>query len=116
MIKPETVRIWALEFNEATEQPHFEKNSFRIRKKIFCTLDEKKMQAVLKLNENDQSVFCAYDEKAAYPVKGAWGKQGWTIFELNLCHPDLFRDALTTAFCTVAPKKLATLYLPPTED
>ena len=116
MIKPETVRTWALAFNEATEQPHFEKNSFRIRKKIFCTLDENKKQAVLKLSENDQSVFCAYDDKAAFPVNGAWGKQGWTIFRLDLCHPDLFRDALTTSFCNVAPKKLAAPYLPPAED
>jgi len=116
MIDSDQVKTWALAFAEATEQPHFEKNSFRIRKKIFCTLDEQKKRAVLKLTEADQSVFCAYDPKAAYPANGAWGKQGWTIFEMELTNAELFKDAMTTSYCNVAPKKLAAQYLPPEED
>lgn len=101
---------------EVTEEPHFEKSSFRVKKKIFCTLDQSKRQAVLKLNESDQSVFCAYDPEAVYPVVGAWGKKGWTAFELSKTHADLFKDALTTAYCTVAPKKLAEAHRPTEED
>lgn len=113
MVHIEQVKEWALAYEEATEQPHFEKNSFRVRKKIFCTLDETNGRAVLKLNETDQSVFCSYNLKAAYPANGAWGKQGWTIFDLALTHPELFRDALNTAYCNVAPAKLAALYRTP---
>jgi len=35
------------------------------------------------------------------------GKQGWTLIEMNKVHIDLFSDALTTAYCEVAPKNLA---------
>jgi hypothetical protein len=40
-------------------------------------------------------------------VDNKWGNQGWTLIELSSVHPDLFMDALTTAYCEVAPKKLA---------
>ena len=116
MISAEEIREWAMAFEEALEQPHFEKNSFRIRKKIFCTLDAQKKQAVLKLSEEDQSVFCAYDHTAAYPATGSWGRQGWTIFEIEKTNADLFKDALTCSYCQVAPKKLAKLYLPPESE
>jgi hypothetical protein len=33
----EQFRLWALSFPEATEELHFEKTSFRIKKKIFAT-------------------------------------------------------------------------------
>ncbi len=116
MVTHEKLRTLAMALTEVTEEPHFEKSSFRVRKKIFCTLDQQKGKAVLKLNENDQSVFCAYDPEAVYPVAGAWGKKGWTIFELSKSHEDLFADALNTSYRTVAPKKLAELHLPPEED
>lgn len=110
MLTEAQVRQWSLSFEEATESPHFEKSSFRVKKKIFCTLDTHKNTAVLKLTEADQSVFSAYDSTTVYPVKGAWGKKGWTIFLLDKTHPDLFKDALTTSYCNVAPKKLAEKY------
>lgn len=116
MITVDALRKSAMALTEVTEEPHFEKSSFRIRKKIFCTVDSGKRQAVLKLGENDQSVFCAYDPEAVYPVPGAWGKKGWTIFELAKTHQDLFKDALSTAYRMVAPKKLAALHRPPEDD
>ena len=34
-------------------------------------------------------------------------KQGWTLIEMNKVHKDLFIDSLITAYCEIAPKKLA---------
>mgnify|MGYP003577946137 CR=1 FL=1 len=42
MVSIETFRELAMSFPNATEEPHFEKTSFRINKKIFATFDEKK--------------------------------------------------------------------------
>ena len=112
MIDIEKVRKMALAFDEATEEPHFEKASFRIRKKIFATLDMAKRTVVLKFTPADQSAFSAFDESVIYPVPGAWGRKGWTIVELEKAGEDLFEDALTTSYCTVAPKKLAEKYRP----
>lgn len=105
MITIETFRKLALAFENATEEPHFEKTSFRINKKIFASFDEKNNQAVLKLNEIDQSVFCASSEMIFYPLPNKWGKQGWTIVELSKVRPEMFEDALSLSYKNVATKK-----------
>lgn len=83
MITSETVRQLALALPETMEQPHFEKNAFRINGKIFATHSAEKQQVVVKLNEVDQSVFSAMGKGSCYPVAGGWGKQGWTAIELS---------------------------------
>lgn len=105
MVSIETFRKLALSFENAAEEPHFEKTSFRVKKKIFATYDEKKNQAVLKFNEIDQSVFCASSEMIFYPIPNKWGKQGWTIVELSKVRPEMFADALLLSYQSVASKK-----------
>lgn len=112
MVSLETVRRLALSFPEAEEKPHFEKASFRVKKKIFATLAEKEKLVMVKLSLVDQSVFCAYDKTIIYPVPGGWGKQGATYIELKKVRKKMFEDALTTAYCEVAPEKLAKLLRP----
>jgi len=46
MINIDTFRKLALAFDHVVEQPHFEKTSFRVKKKIFATLDIEKRLAV----------------------------------------------------------------------
>lgn len=107
MVAIETFRKLALSFPEATEDLHFEKTSFRVKKKIFATYDALKKRACIKLSEVDQDVFSSADKTIIFPVDNKWGKQGWTLIEMDRVHNDLFIDALTTAYCEVAPKKLA---------
>jgi predicted DNA-binding protein (MmcQ/YjbR family) len=97
----------ALSFPETTEEPHFEKTSFRVKNKIFATFDHKNKLVCIKLSEIDQSVFSSADRTNIYPVENKWGKQGWTFIQLENVNKDLFIDAVTTAYCEVAPKKLA---------
>lgn len=115
MIPTAIVRKLALNFEESVELPHFERTSFRVRKKIFATMDEKAGIAVLMLTPVDQSVFLSFDEGAVYPVPGGWGLKGATIFELKRVSRDMFQDALTVAYCSKAPKKLAAKYSHETE-
>ena len=105
MVSIETFRKLALSFENAAEEPHFEKTSFRVKKKIFATYDEKKNHAVLKFNEIDQSVFCASSEMIFYPIPNKWGKQGWTIVELSKVRPEMFADALLLSYQSVSSKK-----------
>jgi predicted DNA-binding protein (MmcQ/YjbR family) len=97
----------ALSFPEATEEPHFEKTSFRVKKKIFATYDAIKKRACIKLSEIDQDIFSAADRTIIFPVDNKWGKQGWTLIEMTKVNKKIFEAALTTAYCEVAPKKLA---------
>ncbi|MBL0357744.1 MAG: MmcQ/YjbR family DNA-binding protein [Chitinophagaceae bacterium] len=110
MVSIANFRKLCLAFDEALEQPHFEKTSFRVRKKIFATLDEKTGKAVVKLSATDQSVFCAFDKAIIYPVPGGWGRQGWTIVELKKITTAMLKDILTVSYCNVAPKGLAGKY------
>lgn len=111
MITAQTARKLALAFEEAEELPHFEKASFRVKKKIFATLNEKQQRATLKLSESDQSIFSLYGDKTTvFPVPNKWGKQGWTQFLLDKVDEEFFNDALTAAYCEVAPKHLAVKY------
>ncbi len=107
MVTINTFRKIALSFPETTEEPHFEKSSFRIKKKIFATFDAKKKIACIKLSEIDQHVFSSANKSVIFPVDNKWGKQGWTLIEMSKVRKDLFTDALTTAYCAVAPEKLA---------
>ena len=107
MVSVNEATKWAMELPEAVQLPHFEKTSFRVRKKIFATLDTAHQKVVVKLSEVDQSVFSDYDRSVIYPVPGAWGKQGWTVIELKKVRKTMFRDALQTAYSTVAPKVLS---------
>ena len=110
MVTVDILKKLAQSFPETTEEPHFEKTSFRVKKKIFVTCDVSKNIATIKLSQADQDLFSA--DISIYPVPNKWGKQGWTILEMDQIHPDLFTDAVTTAYCEVAPKKLAQLVRP----
>lgn len=105
MVGLKTFKKLALAFESAVEQPHFDKPSYRINKKIFATLDQKNQRATLKLSQIDQSVFCSFDKSIIYPVTGTWGKHGWTIIELDKVPKSMLVDALTTSFLTVSAQK-----------
>ncbi|MBS1615474.1 MAG: MmcQ/YjbR family DNA-binding protein [Bacteroidetes bacterium] len=107
MISIDTFRKLALSFPETAEEPHFEKTSFRVKKKIFATYDSKYNRASIKLSEIDQDVFSSVDRTIIFPIDNKWGKQGWTQIEMSKVRKELFVDALTSAYCEVAPKKLA---------
>ena len=107
MIKIDAFRKLALSFPETKEEAHFKKTSFRVKKKIFATYDDLNKRACIKLSEIHQNVFSSVDQSIIYPVNNKWGKQGWTNIELSKISKALFIDALTTAYCEVAPKKLA---------
>ncbi len=75
MIDIQACREIALSFPEATEQPHFEKNSFRVSKKIFATLDEKKGLLCIRLSPADQDLFSIFDNTIIYPVPNKWANK-----------------------------------------
>lgn len=112
MVKTDIVREMALSFPETDEHPHFHLRAFRVKKKIFATLDEKLERVMVKLTLVDQSVFCAFDNNIIYPVPGGWGKKGATYIELKKVKKSMIKDTLTTAYCTNAPKILAEKYFP----
>lgn len=104
MISLETIKKLVLSFEGTEELPHFEKVSFRIKKKVFATIDTKNNRGCLKLSEINQSIFTAFDASVIYPVPNSWGKQGWTFVELKKVRKDMFKDALACAYKEVSEK------------
>jgi hypothetical protein len=109
MVTEEQFRSAALGFPEATEEPHVDKTSFRVKRKIFATYDARLKRACIRLPETEQGIYCSASPGSIYPVDNKWGKQGWTLVELETVRYTVFRDALRKAYCTVAPQKLADL-------
>jgi hypothetical protein len=100
----------ALSLPEVEEKSHFEKPDFRIKNKIFAVIHTDKNFVMVKLSAIDQDVFCSYNKEVIFPVPGGWGRQGATFINLKKVKKSIFIDAMTTAWKTVAPAKMAEKY------
>lgn len=106
MITLEEARSFALSLDDVVEQPHFEKSSFRIKNKIFLTLDAERNRACVMLDPLQQSVFVLHDPQTIYAVPNSWGAAGATFVELEKVRKTVFRDAVRTAYkLKSAPKR-----------
>ncbi|MBK8242380.1 MAG: MmcQ/YjbR family DNA-binding protein [Saprospiraceae bacterium] len=107
----DVIKHIALSFPQTSEQSHFDKPSFRIGKKIFATHNLKENRICVKLSEIDQNVFSSFDPTVIYPVPNKWGKQGWTLVNLETISNELLYDSLLAAYCEVAPKKISDAFI-----
>lgn len=96
----------ALSLPEVKQEPHFEKTSFKVKGKIFATLNVAEYRATLKLSLEDQDLFGLHDSRAVFPVPNKWGKMGWTHIDFQHVKQEVIRDILIAAYIEVAPKKL----------
>ncbi|MBB5394957.1 MmcQ/YjbR family DNA-binding protein [Mucilaginibacter sp. AK015] len=103
------VRQIALSLPQDTEEPHFDKTSYRVNKKIFATMVSEHSRATVKLSPADQDIFSTFDSSVIYPVPNKWGKQGWTHINLSTVKEEMLTEILKAAYCEVAPKHLAAL-------
>src|SRR5688572_6122708 len=101
MVSLTTFHQLAMGFPEVDEQPHFEKKSYRTKKKIFATLDEKNHRVVVKLSPQDQYVYCRIDADMVFPVTGSWGIKGWTAISLKKINQKLLKEMVALAYETV---------------
>lgn len=104
MVSTQQLRHIIFSLPEVTEEPHFEKKSFRVNKKIFATLGADNILCA-KLSPADHATFTVFDKQAIYPVPNKWGLQGWTNINISLAREDMLTDALKMAYCNVAPKR-----------
>ena len=82
MLTADDVRRIALAQVEAEEVDHFGMPSFRVGKKIFCTIHAPQhRRAMLKLDPEDQHNLA--DGDAIVPVPGYWGRKGSTFVDLD---------------------------------
>jgi predicted DNA-binding protein (MmcQ/YjbR family) len=104
MLTQDDVRRIALAMPEAYEEPHFDMASFRVAKKIFCTIHTAAPRIMLKLDPEDQHNLA--DGDAIEPVPGFWGKGGATFVWFEKLAPERLPDLMRMAWANVAPKRL----------
>ena len=103
MITADAVRQLALALPETEEEPHHAITSFRVKKKIFATLNPPEHRATLRFSPEMQDIFTRISQGAIFPVPNAWGKYGWTTVDLPKVAPELLEDALRIAWREAAP-------------
>ena len=110
MVPLDLARNFALSFDHVLEGSHRDVVSFKVKSKIFMTMNAKENRICIRLSPVDQNVFSAFDSSVIYPVPNGWGKYGWTLINLKKVKKEMLKDAVTTAYCHVAPPKLAAKY------
>jgi hypothetical protein len=104
MLTRDDVRRIALSMPEAHEEPHFHMASFRVGKKIFCTLHDPEQRIMLKLDPEDQRNLAEPGVIEAVP--GTWGRRGSTFVWFERLAPDRLPGLMRMAWARVAPKRL----------
>jgi hypothetical protein len=110
MITEKIFTEMALAFAETKQETKGEVTRFMVANKKFASIRFCKNRATVKLSITDQEVFCSYNLALMYPVPSAGGKHGWTHINLTNTPTEMCQDALTMAYCNVAPARLALLY------
>ena len=100
------IRTVALSLPEVEEHPHFDRTSFRLRGKIFCTMTSDGEQAMVKLPPEIKAAVQGANPDAFVPLPGAWGRGGATMLIIRLMKDDEMADLVRLAWRQVAPKTL----------
>ena len=106
MLTRDDVRRIALAQPEAYEADHFGMPSFRVGKKIFCTIHQDHPRAMLKLHPEDQRNLTEGLPCVVEPVPGYWGSKGSTFVWFERIEEPRFAELMRMAWAQVAPKRL----------
>ncbi|MGE0502497.1 MAG: MmcQ/YjbR family DNA-binding protein [Rhizobiaceae bacterium] len=98
-------RRLALSLPHTEEKSHFAHPDFRVRNRIFASLKDD-LHGVIKLTPDEQRVMVDAEPSIFAPVKGGWGRQGWTEMALSATDAVTALGALRTAWRNVAPATL----------
>jgi hypothetical protein len=110
MITEEQFHTMALSFAETSLETKGEVTRFFVNKRKFASIRFCKNRASVKLSIDLQDVFCSYKTDVMYPIPNSSAKYGWTHINLQNIQQEMCLDAITMAYCEVAPKHLAEKY------
>jgi hypothetical protein len=98
-------RKLALKLPEAVESEHMGHPDFRVKGKIFATLNFEEDRGMVKLTPEQQAEYTAAQPDVFTSAAGAWGRQGCTLVQLADAKALSIRKALRDAWRNVAEKK-----------
>ena len=98
------VRRLALALPEATEEAHFHLTSFRVKGKIYATVEPDGSYMNVFVDDEQREIMVAVDSKAYETRK--WGKIGYLHVHLAAAKARDVKTLLRSAWERKAPKKL----------
>lgn len=106
MISLEEARSFALSLPEATEEPHFDMMSFRVRGKIFATVPPDGACIHVFVDELEGAASAAEDAAAFEPLR--WGQRIRGL-KIHLAHspPGRARELIEESWRRQAPRRVA---------
>ena len=107
----DTARRFALSLPETTEEPHFEKSSFRVRGKIFATVPLGGRHLNVHVDPDEARALIAEDQAAFEEIW--WGKQvsaDWMRVNLAAANREQVCELLTDAWRLKAPKRVLAVF------
>jgi len=105
MVSEEQARSFALELPEAVESSHMGHADFRVGGKVFAGFPRAGTMS-LRLDAAEQGAVVAAAPETYAPAAGAWGRQGWTVVQLEGADPQELRELLAEAWRWRAPRRL----------
>ncbi|HYD10013.1 MAG TPA: MmcQ/YjbR family DNA-binding protein [Acidimicrobiales bacterium] len=107
-MKLDTARRFALSLPETTEEPHFDKSSFRVKGKIFCTVPADGTTLHIGLGSADEVQALVAEQPEAFEVI-VWGKRevsDWVRVHLPKADRAVVCELLEDAWRAKAPKRV----------
>ncbi len=98
------VRRLALSLPEATEEPHFERSSFRVRGKIFATLAPDGTSMNVFVDDAQREIMVTVDPETYETM--TWGKMAYLHVRLAAAKTRDVKALLRAAWERKAPKRL----------
>ena len=94
----QTFRRIALGMTDAVEGAHMGHPDFRVKGRIFATLQPAYNRGMVKLTPEQQRRFLHEAPEVFSPESGAWGRQGYTRVHLEAADEDTLGEAMTLAW------------------
>jgi hypothetical protein len=108
---PKALQRFALSLPEAHEEPHFERTSFRVGKKIFATMTPDGSEAMIRVSQPElvRSLLAKHED--VFFSYGAWTTQNGSLgVRLAKANPKMIEDLVVESWKQVAPKRAAAEY------
>ena len=104
---PSAFRKLALSLPGAHEEPHFERTSFRVGKKIFATMTADGSEAMVRVQPHDFVESLLESKPAVFFSHGGWTTRlGAVGVRLAKAPAGLLCELLTESWARVAPKRV----------
>lgn len=100
-----TLRAWLSALPEFEERETWGHPTFRVRDRMFGTLDEESRSATFKAAKEEQSALLAQDPRT-FSVPAYVGKHGWVRIDLRRVDPAQCHEIVVEAWRRTAPKRV----------